>query len=43
MNINGSFILAKTDDREVLVKLLKGDVYAREEVWNFEKMIIIPV
>ncbi|GAB7351984.1 hypothetical protein MBLNU459_g2508t2 [Dothideomycetes sp. NU459] len=42
LKINGSVMLASAESKEEVLEKLKADVYAKGEVWNFEKIQIIP-
>ncbi|POS85352.1 hypothetical protein EPUL_000706, partial [Erysiphe pulchra] len=37
MKIQGSAMIAKASSREEVLKRLKEDIYARENIWDFEK------
>lgn len=34
--VTGSTLIVQTDDREAIVEKLRGDVYAKEGVWDLE-------
>ncbi|CZR59658.1 uncharacterized protein PAC_09552 [Phialocephala subalpina] len=42
LKINGSTVVAWASSKEEVLEILKGDIYAREGVWDLEKVQIYP-
>ena len=38
LKINGSTVVAWASSKEEVLEILKGDIYAREGVWDLEKV-----
>ncbi|KAE8452991.1 hypothetical protein EG329_012178 [Mollisiaceae sp. DMI_Dod_QoI] len=42
LKINGSTVVAWASSKEEVMEILRGDIYAREGVWDLEKVQIYP-
>ena len=43
MKLNGSFMIAKAESEEEILKKLRDDIYTTSGVWDLEKVTITPV